>query len=51
MKNLKKNLQLVAIGAYGGGGFIQVPSGLLICLLSDANSSKYDSAVITLKNL
>lgn len=51
MKNFKKNLQLVAIGAYGGGGFIQVPSGLLICLLSDANSSKYDSAVITLKNL
>lgn len=39
------------MGGYDGGGFIQLPSGLLICLRSDENSARYVSAGITLKNL
>lgn len=39
------------IGGYEGGGFIQLPSGLLICLRSEENSARYVSAGITRKNL
>lgn len=44
-------LPLGWIGGYGGGGFIHVPSGLLMCRRSDENSAKYCSAGITRKNL
>lgn len=48
---ITKYLLFVEMGEYGGGGFIQLPSGLRICLRSEANSAKYVSAGITLKNL
>lgn len=44
-------LPLDWIGGYGGGGFIQVWSGRLMCRRSDENSAKYCSAGITRKNL
>lgn len=37
----------MAIGGYGGGGLIQLLSGRRMCLRSEANSFKYDSAEIT----
>lgn len=45
------HLPLDWIGGYGGGGLIQVPSGLRMCRRSLENSARYCSAGITLKNL
>merc|ERR1712156_1078455 len=39
------------IQGYGGGGFIHVPSGFFICLLSEANVWRNCPAGITRKNL